>query len=472
MKIFKIICQSAFFYLIRNSCFFILVPLYRWLVIKERHPDGSESTVHFSQGRNHKLTILALHADGFRGDLEALAGTGAIRVLRINRNWQTRLITCFYSRELQGRPGVVVRHYNTSKKEDPELHEAKRLTQEFMKGFLSRLYQALSIKAVILYNTRYLPDRDWAEVSKRIGAAYIVIFREGSGQSPEDFELMSRRLRKFGRFKGDHITVVNSATKQCFVESGYANEDEVTVCGALRMDSFIRRINRRRTKSTQPLVTMFWWSIHQFETQEFSRLTIESLEGFAELAREMPGVRFVIKPKPTQVPPTEYILQQLRRYKGPTESLPKSGSNQLPIENEITRVYPEWLTVRNLTIEPWANVHDLILKSTVICAFDSTTLLESGLAGKPIVIPYFDKFRETKEGKLYKFREILDAFDVANNKAQFKERIESRLSDSSIESGVQDRRRVYFASYVSDLSGMSVEKTKKLILDLAVRGCN
>jgi len=338
-----------------------------------------------------------------------------------------------------------------------------------MAGFLGRLYKTLPIKVVLLYNVRYLADLDWAEVSQKLGVVYLVIFREGLILTPEDFEFIARRHRNFGRFKGDHIIVANLPTKRCFIEPGFATEDQITVCGTLRMDALIGQIREGYVKSEALLVTMFWWNIHRYETKEFSELTMGALEVFTELAREMPKVKFVIKPKPTDIQLTEYIQEKVRKYKGPLTLQPKEANRQLILENVLTKLYPEWRNVGNITIEPWADVHDLILQSSVVCAFDSTTLFESGLAGKPVVIPYFDNFRMTTEGKLYKCRDFLDVFDVAKNKTEFKDMIEWRLSDGSINPIVQDRRRDYFSSYVSDLSGTSVEKTKNLIIDLVVQ---
>jgi len=462
------ILETLFRWLVRNSVFIVLIPLYRWLAIRERFENGKKSLVLFPQTKNKKK-VLALSAEEYRGDLEVLASLKGFRIFTIDRKWQTRLITCFYSRNLQGQPGIVARHYNANSISDPKIYEAKRFAQEFMSKFLGHLYRCLPIDVVLLYNVRYLRDLDWAEVSKKLGIVYLVIFREAMVLTSDTFESFSRRHREFGRFKGDHIVVSNLLLKRCFIEPGFANEKEVTVGGILRVDGLIKRLDEQKPEVPPPLVTMFWWSVHLFEGQEFTRLTTEAIEAFAELAMVNPGVNFIVKPKPIHVRPTKYINRKMKFRKGPSSffQLKEFGNRQIDIEKILDRVYPEWMIVGNISIEPWLDAHYLIMKSRVICAFNSMTMFESALAKKPVIVPYFDYFRESINSSKYGYHEFLDIFDVARTKHELKTLIEWRLSDNVIEPTVQERREALFSSHVSDLSsGSSAARVGALITDL------
>jgi hypothetical protein len=164
------------------------------------------------------------------------------------------------------------------------------------------------------------------------------------------------------------------------------------------------------------------------------------------------------------------LVRESRLHKARSTELPKTGDRQLVLEDIINKITPDWKKGGNLTIEPWLDVHDAILRSNVVCGFQSTTLFEAGLARKPVVIPYFSEFSRTTDGAKYPFREFLDAFDVADNKKAFKELIRHRLADSNIDPIAQERRNHYFSTYVSDLDGQSLLKTEKLIVNLLENG--
>jgi hypothetical protein len=459
-------------WLVRGGHEWTLALYYRWVVIKERFADGSSSLVLWPARHGKKLKILALGAEGFRGDLELLAGTGKFQVITISRRWQTRLIKCFYGPILQGDSLRSVRHHradgNSIDLVDQEFLEAKRAAQKFFERFLSVLYKSFPIDIVLVYNVRYLADLDWAQVSKKFGILYLMIFRELPNFLPKYDDLTKYRHGLYGQYKGDHIIVGNEKTRGTFVQPGFATASQVTACGILRMDSLLKRIEAdKKVEDWTPKVTLVWWSIGLYESEEFLRLTAEVLDAFIELSMELPDVEFLIKPKSLNVRATKFMEKKGRQNRGPEAETPKGGNKQLALEEELKSRRPKWSEKTNLKIDPWVNMHDVIFVSSVICGFQSLSLVEAALAGKPVVVPYFDYFSASSEAEDYQFKQHLKVCDVAGNKTQFKDLIKARLDAPSIEPTVQQIRRAHFIEHVADISESSVEKTTNLIVKLA-----
>jgi hypothetical protein len=454
---------------VKRKMFFLILPLFRFLIIKERRSDGSEIRfVQKSSSTKEEIIVLALGADGFRGDLEMLATAPNMTVLRVNREWQYRLISSFYSPALQAAQLISIRHNNAQRTSDPEVWAAKKQSQEFFFEFLGKLYKKLHVRAVILYNNRFLADLDWADVSSRLGVKSIILFREIPSLIKSDIKLSKERLKLFGKFRGDHIIVAIEGTKKCFVEPGFARDDQVTVCGIMRMDRLIRMPKATQTKKTPPVIVMFWWSILLYDSPEWRRLSYDALRAFVDLAKENPNAKFIIKPKPVNLWSKEAFADDRVNSVKVIES--KNNTAELPLDKICTQLYPNWEHDTNLVISPYKDVHELISEASVVCGVQSLTLLESALVGLPVVVPFFDYFRKSADGNRYAYERFLGLFDATGSVEEFKEKILWRLSDARIDVNTQRRREGVFSKEVCDLSGTAVERTANLIRTLTQSG--
>ena len=187
MKLIRKLVRHTLSILVQQKKVRILVGVFLIFFIRRRRASGRESLLIPFLRHQNQVNLLAIGAEGFRGDLEALASVKDFRILTVNRPAQYFLLNRFYSRQLRGQPGVVEQHYHSKEGCGSSLGKAKRAYQEFLSAFLPLLYATVSVDAVLLYNVRYLPDLDWAEVSKSIGAGYFVIFREALIVSKFDF---------------------------------------------------------------------------------------------------------------------------------------------------------------------------------------------------------------------------------------------------------------------------------------------
>ena len=111
---------------------------------------------------------------------------------------------------------------------------------------------------------------------------------------------------------------------------------------------------------------------------------------FATLAETHPEIDFVIKPK--------------------------WGGNWVEeIERALKESDIEHEAIENLEILVDANVHDLILGSDVICGYNSTTLLEGGVAAKPVIIPFFEEACKPEYEDYVLLKEDFGLFDIARS---------------------------------------------------------
>ena len=157
---------------------------------------------------------------------------------------------------------------------------------------------------------------------------------------------------------------------------------------------------------------------------------------FVELAKENPEIEFVIKHKGVKWEETEALLRNINAF-----------------------------NVGNLKIygEYDYNTHKLILESDVITGFCSTALLESAIAGKPIIYPFFNEAQNGLYSDYLCFSDALNMFDLATNKSQFKDLLIERFRVSEISKKVMKYRELQFEKHVSSLSSNALQKYSDLI---------
>ena len=126
--------------------------------------------------------------------------------------------------------------------------------------------------------------------------------------------------------------------------------------------------------------------------------------------------------------------------------------------------------LKNYTIEPDANVHDLILNSDVVIALQSSTVLESAIAGKPVIFPLFYNYKETKNFNDFCWRNHLDLFDVAESAEELEALVVERLEDSKIDKKTMAGRRELFKEYFSDQDGIALKKYAGTIENIVASG--
>jgi hypothetical protein len=349
---------------------------------------------------NANLAVFVLHWDLFRGDLEAFAREKGVDVILLDSVWQQIVHDGFYPYLVS-----ITDYYNSSLNSDIG-RKTEQLTT-FLSPFFALLRQQFDVKVVIAPNVRFIPDLDWGRAAQKAKVASVVLFREGLVNHERGYKGTVIRQRKFGKFLGDHIIFINEEIKKVFIESGFTSENQTTVAGAPRMDSLVRRaqkvrerqaeVCKRQTKPARIIVFYFWPGKFQkgfIDEDGLWRppgvphgLFREVFRTIFDYGKRYPESKILIKPKKDQSS-IKYLM----------ETFP-----------DLSRLLEEQ---PNITVNPNVDIHKEIEHATVAIGLNTTAILEAGLFGKRVIVPFFRKYRDSEWSDRFGFKVNLDAFDV------------------------------------------------------------
>ena len=387
-------------------------------------------------GSGPRHTLLALSPDRFRGDLTALAATGAFRVLRMSFEWQARL----YQRFSSERAGSA----NRASALDREAYRA------YLFDLLPILYTRLGVDAVISAAIHYRQDREWGAVSQAAGFPYIVLHRENLVTNEAHRRRFVELGKSLGKFEGAHLIVHNEATRDAFLQSNFISPGQVSALGAMRMDGFLKRIAAGLPPHrARPRLVFFSFAPG---TGLFGQMGLWPAEPGAGLARFFANVHGAIGEIARDHPDIDVVIK------------PKWGGHWLDGIHGALRVRGiDAAALPNLTVSAELDAQDLILNSDAVIAFGSTTMLEAAVAGRPVVVPFFDEAADPAYGEYIHLRSEFDAFDVARSEAELKSLALARLRDPSVPAELLAKRRALFDRYVSAVSGGATARYTALI---------
>jgi hypothetical protein len=402
-------------------------------------------------------TILAINPDKFLGDLTVISNSKRFRVLKLPFKWQKLLLAIFWTSSVT----ELMKLSNYYSPGDNEyLIEVQEQLRTFLRKFLVSLYSILNVDCVIGAAVHYRQDFDWGLVSDEIRVPYIVLHKENI-YTPEAYELLEAKYKKIGRFKGSHIVVHNDLMKEFFIKSGCCNPDNISALGCLRMDEFVKRvklssrnIRMKRAVYYRKKVTLFSFTYGYMQKglsgfEGMSHFPKQRDKGFVKLFENVHTsiAKLAIKNKDV-----DFVIR------------PKWGGNWIDeIEYVFSKNNIESKRIDNLFIDSDVNVHDLILESDVICAFTSTTALESAIAAKPVIIPYFDEALKVEYNKLIEFKDDFHLMDIANSPDEFERLIIERINSPEVTQKCIKERYELFEKYVSSMNGGTLDKYVNVI---------
>ena len=383
-----------------------------------------------------KKTILALTPDRFVYDLNILAASDHFSVSRMPLYWQYAVMDL-----------VEGKQYH--------LENPKRC--QLIVNFLLALKRVHNIDCVISACLWYRQDIPWAEASTKAGIPFILLHKESLKTEKRQLEQTKIRSKQYGPFKGTHVVVHNERFRDALIDSKYVNTSQITSLGAMRMDSLARKLTTKQNQSSQKRAVLFSFphradgvlSDEEMTGQSgpfpdnpylgWVRLFESTHSAFARAALAMPDAEFIIK---------------LKWKEGWAERVELAlASNGLVLSK-----------IPNLTIDISTNSHDLILDSRVVCGFNSTTVLESGIFNKTVIIPRFDEAVRPGYVDVVKYPEAYHLFDVAESPEAFTDLIVERLQfQNPIDDDILRERRECFEKLISPLDGRVSERYIELI---------
>jgi hypothetical protein len=438
----KVIISFVQLFLIKQFSFFFATLLR--IGVKERHANGKDSII-YSKEKN-RYTILALDSGRYRGDLDLLSRDGKFRILHIKQSWTGTLIRFFYNKK--NRKILVI---DIAQAKDQDLLDIHAKAVDFSTEVLKHLLNMISISCVTTVNNRYLEDYPWILALKKLRVPHVMLYREGLLNSRRVYDRSVYRNKRTVKFHGNKIIVQNFLTKKMFLDSRITTEDQIAVCGSLRMDSFINKINSKTSKQNKRKKftlfyfeysdTLFGKNLKQKTSTEPSYHEVYGhksgvWDGRKALFREL---HEVILKMAKNNPNTDFVIKPKREI---MESESWNFYKQVVRESNI-----DIDCLSNYNIEPDIDVSKLIIDSSVICGLQSTTLVESGFAGKMVILPFFNNYMKTIFFEDFGWKDNLHLFEFAKNKDEFESLVLDGLVNYKVSESIQNERVLLFEKY-------------------------
>lgn len=232
---------------------------------------------------------------------------------------------------------------------------------------LDRLEHRFQPRLLLTGSDNYCFVRELIAVARERGLPTVVFDKEGI-ISPYDFEAEAKRIQKLAPFMSDHIFVWSERQRQFWNRVGVA-ESDITVIGQARSDLFHCEQSRdvdRYFPVSQPLITLFSYENVAYmpmavlhEGVSWNEMKRQTHDCVYTLAQKHPEYNFVIKTHPQQSDLSE--LQSTYR-------------------------------LDNLAVIGGASVaNELIQRSELIIAFQTTAVIEAMLMKKRLIYTAWDR---------------------------------------------------------------------------------
>ena len=371
-----------------------------------------------------KVTCLMLSIEKFRGDFKELSKRSDTNIYCLSQLWLSRLYLTFYpKRKKQEDKTKNLLVPDTNK----YITNKQKNYHSFLFYFLRKIFREFKINCILSADVRYICDIDVGLVSEKLNIPYIVLHRESLFASKEIYKIVKHRLSNWGNFQGSKLIVHNNVSKKVFLDSGfvsYSNKRLIDIGGCLRMDSFFNNLSNKHEKS-QKCITFFPFRAKASSPWPVSFIKSVNKE-IIKFAINNPGIDIFIKTKDRTLKKTDWL------------EIFKTCSNEMKID---------FLRLKNLQISSSFDTYKLLRKSAYIIALNSTVILEAGLLGKPIIIPFFETLNNKKFKDYIYFSEYFSYFDVPKNPQQLQLILKKRLKFYSVSNLVQKKRKDLFKKY-------------------------
>ncbi|RKX24439.1 MAG: hypothetical protein DRP45_08190 [Candidatus Zixiibacteriota bacterium] len=259
---------------------------------------------------------------------------------------------------------------------DPSLIARYRRECELI---FDHLRKEVNVSLIVTASDIFYWVREFIGVARDRGVKTVVLDKEGT-LSPYDFEAEARRIREFAPFMSDHIFVWSERQREFWNRIGVTDE-RISVIGQPRSDLLHceqREEVDRLFHKAQPIVTLFSYMDDAYIPVKLIRseglkweMKTETHDEFYRLAQVNPSYNFVIKTHPQQPD----LVDLKRKY-----------------ERDNLRV-----------IGGSAVANELLQRSELIIAFQTTAVIEAMLLKRRVVYTYWDKLVERLKDDLLPF---------------------------------------------------------------------
>ena len=392
-----------------------------------------------------KGVVLVIKHGRFRGDIEMLRASGRFQYLKLPNVWPGRFYRWFY--------GMSNVHDSYR---DNRVRSQQEQYRRFLRLFLPLLFKKLSVKMLMNSGINYKVAVDWTAIAGAVATPSVVFHREGyMGSQHEQNHLLS--FGKDGRrFEGTKLVLQTELQRSKLMQGGFVESENSVAIGTLRFDKLFQdkgaknKVDSGRKEwvtffsfgvSTGFLTTSppYWPLTNEVDyLYEFARLTHVAV---AKFALDNPNVKVLIKTK------------WGGNWFDKVHEFLESGSLSL---DEIPNLF-----LRDIVDDVGAQIE----RSRVVVGYGSTTLLESAIAGVPVIVPLFAEIAEARMRDYVCYPDIFECFDVASSPIQLRDLIEMRYKSANNKLGqeIMEKRLRAFERYISPTDGASGTRAEQLI---------
>lgn len=334
------------------------------------------------------FNILILNKAMFNEDAMATFGEDPrFRLYGVHRQVIKALARAFFSPDIDDNWYV-----NVSKEDEANKSAYRKFAMNVLAGVLKRR----CFDVVLTANYAYYAEREFAAACEQLGVAFIALHKENI-RSPGFAEFMERVYReRRGPFTGRRVLVYNELEKSIEQRAGVAGSDRITVTGMPRMDRCHQHRKKMqasgRLEVPEPAVLLFSFGPKtllpglvrkmnappyrryreklepELEKLGWHRLFHEVHRAMLKLALANPDIIVRIKTKGVSADQEVASVRQIL------------GVDRLP---------------DNLQVVFGGDPLTHIIRSAVVCGFNTTALLESVAVGVPAVVPRWAEFLDS-----------------------------------------------------------------------------
>ncbi len=379
---------------IKNIIAYILFNTPNWLVchlffyyIKDHNKNKSPS-----------IRLFVLDSERFREDLDVLRDSTSVEFIDFSFKLQDKIV------------GIVERAIGRNDKDKLALHLG-----EYIKQFCD-IYKVNGFISAGMWYKRHEP---WEIASMNIGKVFYCLHREGIGVDKKFlYKVTSNHLSVCKKFQGTKVFVGSEIVKDMIVSSNYLAPEKVVTTGLPRFDKIFNNINNVKnvTKDRPKTILLFSFFVSTISdygctglypnNEGFRSLFDDVHAGVAQYAIDNPLINVIIKMKWYSGEAKSNVDRIIRRKTG------------IPASN-----------IDNLSILDNTSAQELIKRSDVVISFNSTTIVESILYRKNVIVPIFheaiDKYPDDVAYTEYK-----DVFYRANSLVDMIEKIDKCIDES------------------------------------------
>lgn len=397
--------------------------------------------LYFTNKENKNLVILEKShgIEDFRGAYSKKNYNLNIYVL------QRKLFNIIFKSVFKNRSNELRDNYYIIK--DQQLKNRQDKLLDLLNSILANLKRFINISAFVSFNFKYYAERELHKACKKNNIKFIACHKECNVFDGE-IEYYNKILKNVGKFNGDLITVYNERYKKLLSKNNIFDPDKIIVTGMPRADILFDKTNKNNNHvlvfliSTKRSLKYFFEAntdnkiSEQESLLDWDNFAQETISAIIEVARKNPGIDFIFKTKIKKDPQT--ITQQ----------------------NIIKKSKLE-----NCKIKYGGFSAKLIKNAKFVIGFNTTGIIESLIAQKIVLVPYFNLDSDD-----FKKKFILNDsnFSIkANNVNEFNKIMTALLNNQFKKNSINlENQNKLFYEHIGNYDGKSGEKLIKEISKL------